>query len=280
MNAINEYEAWVRLGCFIGVLSAMLVWEWLSPKRSDPGTKTRWRRRGQHIALTAVNTLILRLLPGVAAVKAAMLAQEQQWGLLNTLGWRGMGAGLFTLLLLDLAIYLQHRAFHAVPVLWRLHRLHHSDADFDTTTALRFHPIEIVLSMLIKFAVVLALGAPVWVVIVFEVLLNASALFNHGNVRLSTQIDRWLRLAVVTPDMHRVHHSVLPQETDSNFGFNFPWWDRLLGTYRAQPEAGHLAMEIGLKEFPRDRTRRFVDLLAQPFYTAKADKPDTPSTIN
>jgi sterol desaturase/sphingolipid hydroxylase (fatty acid hydroxylase superfamily) len=162
-------------------------------------------------------------------------------------------AVLLSILLLDLAIYLQHVLFHAVPGLWRLHRMHHADLEFDVTTGLRFHPVEIVLSMVIKLAVVAALGAPAVAVLLFEVLLNATALFNHGTIRLPAGWDRVLRWVMVTPDMHRVHHSVIPAETNSNFGFNLPWWDRLLGTYRAQPKAGHDGMTIGIKQF---RTRR------------------------
>ncbi|MDX1451984.1 MAG: sterol desaturase family protein [Oleiphilaceae bacterium] len=280
MDWIIHYEPLLRLSCFAGVLLLMLTWEQLAPKRPRGEAGTLWRRRSHHVSLTALNTVLLRLLPGIAAVQAALIAEQQQWGLFYWLDMTPIWTLLLAVLFLDLAIYFQHRVFHAVPVLWRLHRLHHSDPDFDTTTALRFHPLEIALSMLIKFVVVWLLGAPVIAVIVFEVLLNAAALFNHGNVRLPRRIDAVLRLLIVTPDMHRVHHSTLPHETNSNFGFNFPWWDRLFRTYRAQPQAGHTAMHIGLQEFPRASTRRFVDLLLQPLAQVNADKPDTPSKIN
>lgn len=280
MNWITHHELALRLCCFAAILLAMLAWEHRAPKRRTPARTEVWRRRAQHFGITVLNSVALRLLPGIAAVQAAFLAEQHHWGLLHALAWQGWSAALSTLIVLDLCIYFQHRMFHAVPIFWRLHRLHHSDADFDTTTALRFHPIEILLSMLIKFAAVLALGAPAAIVILFEILLNGSALFNHGNVRIPASIDRYLRWFIVTPDMHRVHHSVLPYETNSNYGFSFPWWDRLFGTYRAQPEQGHTGMHIGLKEFPRASTRRFIDLLCQPFIQPQADKPDTPSKMN
>ena len=195
----------------------------------------------------------MRLTFPVVAVGLALVAQERGWGLFNVLDVPAWVAFLVSVLALDLAIYLQHVMFHAVPALWRLHRMHHADLEFDVTTGLRFHPIEILLSMGIKLAVVAALGPPAVAVLVFEVLLNATAMFNHSNIRIPAAIDRLLRLIVVTPDMHRVHHSIHPSETNSNFGFNLPWWDRLLGTYRPQPLDGHEAMTIGIEQF---RTRR------------------------
>jgi sterol desaturase/sphingolipid hydroxylase (fatty acid hydroxylase superfamily) len=170
-------------------------------------------------------------------------------------------------LLLDLALYLQHRLFHAVPVLWRLHRMHHADLDVDVTTGVRFHPVEIVLSLLIKLAIIAVIGAPAAAVIIFEVALNATSMFNHANVRVPTRVERWLRRLVVTPDMHRVHHSILTRETDSNFGFNLPWWDRLLGTYRPQPQAGHDGMTIGIADFRTPRDLRLDRMLVQPLRT-------------
>ena len=199
------------------------------------------------------------------AVGLALLAQTRGFGLFNVIAapaWIGVAASV---VILDLAIYLQHVLFHAVPALWRLHRMHHADLEFDVSTGLRFHPIEILLSMLIKFAVVAALGAPALLVLIFEVLLNASSMFNHANIRIPLGVDRILRWLVVTPDMHRVHHSILARETNSNFGFNLPWWDRLFGTYRPQPAAGHEAMTIGIEQF-RDPRELWLDrMLAQPF---------------
>nr|WP_284047903.1 sterol desaturase family protein [Halomonas gemina] len=180
-------------------------------------------------------------------------------------------AVVVSVVMLDVAIYFQHRLFHAVPWLWRLHRMHHADLEFDVTTGLRFHPLEILISMGIKLAVVTLLGTPALAVLIFEVLLNATSMFNHGNVRLPARVDRWLRLAVVTPDMHRVHHSIVRQETDSNFGFNLPWWDRLFGTYRDQPAAGHLGMTIGIEAFREAHDLRLDRMLLQPFVNPPRD---------
>jgi sterol desaturase/sphingolipid hydroxylase (fatty acid hydroxylase superfamily) len=207
----------------------------------------------------------VRVLFPAAAVGLALLAEKRGWGLLNNLlisPWMGVVASV---VLLNLAIYLQHVTFHAAPALWRIHRMHHADLDFDVTTGARFHPIEIVLSMLVKFGALAPLGAPALGVLIFEVLLNATSMFNHGNVRIAVGLDRYLRWLVVTPDMHRVHHSVVVNETNSNFGFNLPWWDRLLGTYRDQPAAGHEGMTIGIEQFRAMRELRLDRMLLQPF---------------
>lgn len=244
-------ESTLRLGVFLGVLVGMMLWELAAPRRRQEIPRLiRWTN---NLALVVVDTVILRLTFPVLAVGLAALAQAHGWGLFNAVPVPGWVAVLASILLLDLAIYLQHVLFHAVPGLWRLHRMHHADLEFDATTGLRFHPVEILLSMAIKLAVVGALGAPPVAVLAFEVILNAAALFNHSNVRLPERVDRLLRLVLVTPDMHRVHHSVDPRETNSNYGFSVPWWDRLLGTYVAQPARGHQGMEIGIEQF---RTRR------------------------
>jgi sterol desaturase/sphingolipid hydroxylase (fatty acid hydroxylase superfamily) len=211
-----------------------------------------------------LNTAVVRLFFPAAAVGFAVMGEIRGWGLPNNLHVSSWAAVVATVVVLDLAIYLQHVMFHAVPVLWRIHRTHHVDLDFDVTTGLRFHPIEIVLSFLIKLGVVAALGASAFGVLIFEVLLNATSLFNHGNISLPQQIDRWLRWVVLTPDMHRVHHSIVMQETNSNFGFNLPWWDRFLGTYRAQPAAGHESMTIGIEQFRDPEELRLGWMLTQP----------------
>ena len=250
-NLILANEPNVRLGAFLAVLAAIAAWEAIAPRRRQ--RVPRLLRWPNNLAIVVINTVTVRLTFPVLAVGLALMARERGWGLLNVLGvpdWLGF---FIAVLALDLAIYLQHVMFHAVPALWRLHRMHHADLEFDVTTGLRFHPVEILLSMAIKLAVVAVLGPPAAAVLVFEVLLNATAMFNHGNIRLPSGADRVLRWFVVTPDMHRVHHSVRPAETNSNFGFNLPWWDRLLGTYRAQPSDGHVAMTIGIDRF---RTRR------------------------
>lgn len=257
-----QNEPVIRMGFFLGILVAMAAWEFAAPRRRNEIPRLlRW---SNNIAIVVIDTFLVRLTFPIVAVGLALFAQERGWGLLNVVGAPGWLGFIVAVLALDLAIYLQHVMFHAVPALWRLHRMHHADLEFDVTTGLRFHPVEILLSMGIKLAVVAALGPPAVAVLVFEVLLNATAMFNHSNVRIPIGIDRVLRLLVVTPDMHRVHHSIHPVETNSNFGFNLPWWDRLLGTYRAQPREGHEAMTIGIEQF---RTRRdlWIDrMLIQP----------------
>jgi sterol desaturase/sphingolipid hydroxylase (fatty acid hydroxylase superfamily) len=262
MKWVTNHEPLVRLGFFFGVFVVMAVWELVVPRRELRAAK--WSRWFANLGIMVLGTLVVRIIFPTAAVGMALVAANRGWGLLNNLDLTPVVAIVASLLMLDLVIYLQHVMFHAVPVLWRLHMVHHADVDFDCTTGLRFHPAEIVLSMLIKLAVVAVLGPPAVAVILFEVVLNATAIFNHGNVRLPTVVDRVLRWIVVTPDMHRVHHSVKPAETNSNFGFNLPWWDRLLGTYRDQPEDGHEAMTIGLDQF-QDRPRQSLPwLLALP----------------
>lgn len=263
MDYILKYEPSIRLAFFLGVLVAMATWEAVSPRRQLQ--VSRWKRWPSNLGVAAINTGLLRLLIPAAAVGLAAIGEERGWGLLNNIALPAGGRIVAAVLLLDFAIYLQHVMFHAVPALWRLHRMHHSDIDFDVTTGARFHPGEILLSMAIKLAAVAALGPPAVSVLIFEVLLNATSMFNHGNVRLPGWMDRILRRVVVTPDMHRVHHSVLPNETNSNFGFNLSWWDRLFGTYRAQPRDGQETMTIGLDIF-RDPTQLRLDkMLAQPF---------------
>jgi sterol desaturase/sphingolipid hydroxylase (fatty acid hydroxylase superfamily) len=234
-----------------------------APRRSlTVGRKPRWPN---NLGILVVDALAVRLIIPTAAVGFAILAAERGWGLFPLLGVPGWLAAILGFLLLDLIIYGQHFAFHHVPALWRLHRMHHADLDIDVTTGVRFHPIEILLSMLIKIAAVVALGIPAVSVLIFEIVLNATSMFNHSNVTMPERLDRVIRWLVVTPDMHRVHHSILRRETDSNFGFNLPWWDRLFGTYRPAPEAGHAAMTIGIPMFRDPRELRIDRLLTQPF---------------
>ena len=265
------HEPYIRLGAFLGVFALMALWEVLAPRRAR--AVSRWVRWPNNLAIVALNTALLRVIFPTAAVGVALLGEQRGWGLLNAFAipdWLKIAAAVAAL---DLAIYFQHVMFHAVPAFWRLHRMHHADLDFDVTTGARFHPVEILLSMLIKLAAVAALGAPALAVLIFEVLLNATAMFNHSNVRIPAALDRVLRWIVVTPEMHRVHHSIVPRETNSNFGFNAPWWDRLFGTYRAQPEAGHERMTIGLAQF-RDPREAWLDrLLTQPLREPAAEVP-------
>jgi sterol desaturase/sphingolipid hydroxylase (fatty acid hydroxylase superfamily) len=261
-ETILAAEPMIRLAAFLGVLAVMALWEVAAPRRRREIPRViRWTN---NLALVVVDTVILRLSFPIIAVGLAVMAEERRWGLFNNIDAPVWLAIVVSILLLDLAIYLQHVMFHAVPGLWRLHRMHHADLDFDATTGLRFHPVEILISMGIKLTVVAALGPPAIAVLLFEVLLNATALFNHANIDLPRPVDRILRLFIVTPDMHRVHHSVDPRETNSNYGFNLPWWDRLLGTYIAQPAKGHQGMEIGIEQFRTPRDLWLDRMLIQP----------------
>jgi sterol desaturase/sphingolipid hydroxylase (fatty acid hydroxylase superfamily) len=262
INALLASEPQLRIIVFLGVLVAMALWELVAPQRRREIPRViRWTN---NLGLVVIDTIVLRLSFPILAVGLAVIAKDRGWGMFNVIGVPEWGAVVTSIVILDLVIYLQHVMFHAVPALWRLHRLHHADLEFDVTTGLRFHPVEILLSMGIKLAVIMALGPPAVAVLIFEVLLNATAMFNHSNVRLPTLVDRILRLIVVTPDMHRVHHSILPEETNSNFGFNLPWWDRLLGTYKAQPKAGHEEMTIGIEQFRSTRDLWLDRMLVQP----------------
>tara|TARA_R110002124_G_scaffold45674_3_gene137877 strand:+ start:1487 stop:2329 length:843 start_codon:yes stop_codon:yes gene_type:complete len=255
-------EPTARLAVFLGMLLLMVVWEIAAPRRRQEIPRLlRWTN---NIGIVVIDTILVRLAFPVVAVGLAIISQERGWGFFNIFELPGPLVFIVSLLALDLAIYLQHVMFHAVPALWRLHRMHHADLEFDVTTGLRFHPGEILLSMGIKLAVVAALGPPAVVVLLFEILLNASSMFNHSNIKIPQSIDGVLRLLVVTPDMHRVHHSVDPKETNSNYGFNVPWWDRLLGTYRAQPAKGHKGMDIGIEQFRTRRDLWLDSMLTQP----------------
>lgn len=254
----------IRLVSFMTVLVVMALWEVVAPRRER--RLSRLARWPHNIGIAAINTLLVRVLFPSAAVGMALLVDSRGWGLLSGSAMPGWILVPLCVVALDLAIYLQHVMFHAIPLFWRFHRMHHADLDFDVTTGARFHPVEIVLSMLIKFAVIIALGPPVIAVIAFEIILNATSMFNHSNVRIAAQVDRVLRWLVVTPDMHRVHHSIESDETNSNFGFNLPWWDRLFGTYRAQPRAGHEGMTIGIEGFREPRIcDRLPGMLMIPF---------------
>lgn len=258
-----ENEPLIRLGCFLGIFLAVALGELAAPRRRLTTSKSaRWFA---NIGIVVINTAVVRFLFPVAAVGMALIAAQRTWGLFNYVSVPYWVAVVLSVVILDFMIYLQHRLFHAVRFLWRLHMMHHADLDFDLTTGARFHPIEIVISMLIKMAVVVLIGAPAASVIIFEVLLNGTSMFNHSNLFVPVRADGVLRLFVVTPDMHRVHHSVFDFETNSNFGFNSPWWDRLMGTYRDQPKLGHEGMTIGLTQF-RDPSRLTLPrILALPF---------------
>jgi sterol desaturase/sphingolipid hydroxylase (fatty acid hydroxylase superfamily) len=269
-------ESTIRLASFGVVLLLMMGWELLAPKRRL--TTKRPLRWASNLGLVIANTLLARLITPFSAVGMALVAQQYGWGLLHWLAWPAWLEIVLAVIALDLAIYLQHVMFHAVPLFWRLHLVHHADLDIDVTTGLRFHTLEILLSMGIKVGVVAVLGPAASAVVIFEVLLNATSMFNHSNVQMPAWLDRILRLLVVTPDMHRVHHSVLRRETNSNFGFNLPWWDYLLGTYRAQPQAGHEGMTIGLSPLRDERqTERLDQMLLLPWSAPRGDDSPEPT---
>jgi sterol desaturase/sphingolipid hydroxylase (fatty acid hydroxylase superfamily) len=263
MDAAIIREDGIRLAVFLVLLGAMLAWELAAPARR--GEVPRLLRWSNNLLLVAIDGAVVRLVFPVLAVGAAVWAGERGIGLLNWLAVPGWLAGPAAFLALDLLIWWQHRVFHAVPLFWRLHRMHHADTEVDASTGVRFHPGEIALSMAIKIAAVVGLGAPAGAVLLFELVLNATALFTHANVALPVRAERALRCLIVTPAMHRIHHSVRREETDSNFGFNLSVWDRLFGTYRARPEGGEEGLTLGLPQF-RSRRDLWIDrLLLLPF---------------
>ena len=266
VESVAQFETAIRLGFFFAVLAVMAAWEMAAPRRAL--THARRLRWPANLGIVALNTVLVRLVLPVPPLAFAALAEARGWGIFNVIDGPGWLAVAASVVMLDLVIYLQHVMFHAVPALWRLHRMHHADLDFDVTTGARFHPIEIVFSTVLKMAVIALIGAPALAVLAFEVVLNATAMFNHANVRLPVGLDRVLRWFVVTPDMHRVHHSVHADETNSNFGFNLPWWDRLFGTYRDQPRDGHAGMTIGIEQFREPTQLHLHRMLAQPFIGA------------
>jgi sterol desaturase/sphingolipid hydroxylase (fatty acid hydroxylase superfamily) len=253
----------IRLSVFAGVLGVMVLWEIFVPRRRLNTPKVR--RWTANFSVVALDSLIVRLLFSAGAVGTALLAAERNWGVLNQVNWPLWLKMVLGIVALDFVLYLQHVIFHAVPLFWRFHMMHHADLDCDVTTGLRFHPVEVVLSMVIKMLAVVVLGVPPVAVLLFEVLLNATSMFNHSNVWIPLAVDRTLRWIIVTPDMHRIHHSVRHQETNSNFGFNLAWWDRVLGTYCGAPVFGHIDMTLGLKQFRDPGRLTLTSILALPF---------------
>ncbi len=259
----TEHQSVIRLGCFSGLFLMLAIGELLKPRLVLTDSKaSRWR---SNLGLTLLNTLLVWFTGLFTPVAVAHVAEQRQWGILQQVEVAEPIKIVVAILFLDFLIYGQHVLFHKIPLCWRLHRVHHTDLNFDLTTGVRFHPFEILLSLLIKIMAITIVGAPALAVLIFEIILNGSSMFNHSNLFLPLKVDRIARKFIVTPDMHRVHHSVIPYETDSNYGFNFPWWDRLFGTYRDQPEAGHEQMSIGLKEFRISDSLKLPGLLVQPF---------------
>ncbi len=270
-----DHESMIRFGFFLGMFALMALWEVVAPLRVAGTSKTiRWPN---HVMLAAMNVVLVRVLFPLAAVALAVYAGERGIGLFNMIPVPYLLAFVGSLLALDLAIYLFHLLFHAVPALWRVHRVHHADLDIDVSTGVRFHPIQMMLSVIIKSITILLLGAPALSVLTFEVLSHAITLFNHGNVRILPSLDRMLRWFVVTPDMHRIHHSIHIAETDSNFGFVLPWWDRMFGTYRAEPAAGQARMVVGIELFRADRDLWLDRLVLNPVLDERSSQLMSPS---
>ncbi|RII27865.1 MAG: fatty acid hydroxylase [Geobacter sp.] len=257
------HEIITRLLFFCGTFIAIALWEVIAPRRQL--TTAKGRRWVANLSMVAIDTAVVRLLFPPLPLGIAFIAGQRNWGLLNTLDIPPVASFIAGVVMLDFVIYLQHVLFHKMPLLWRIHRMHHTDLDLDVTSGNRFHPLEIVISVGIKMGAIILTGAPALSVLAFEIILNATSMFNHGNIVIPQPVDRWLRLLVVTPDMHRVHHSIIPRETNSNYSFNLPWWDRICGTYREQPEAGHGGMTIGLKEFRDPDALTLPRLLMLPF---------------
>ena len=264
---IIDKEIWIRLGVFCLVFLAMAIWETTRPRRIL--TEPKGKRWTTNLSITLLNALILRLLFPLAAVGSALIAEEKNWGLFHQLAFDNRIAAIISIPVLDFTIYFQHVMFHYIPVFWRLHMVHHTDLNIDVTTGARFHPLEILLSMIIKMSVIVLLGAPAYSVLVFEILLNATSMFNHSNIYIPPNIDKFIRLLFVTPDMHRVHHSVIIRERNSNFGFNFSWWDHMFRTYKDQPDKGHRGMLIGLANFRDFKQLGLPNILALPFFGEK-----------
>ena len=268
LSPILDNQFAVRLGALLLIVLVVAIWEVLRPRRPLSISKPlRWTNNW---LISVLNTVLLSLVFPVMAVGVAMIADERNWGLFNVLDVPELVSIPLFVLVFDFTIYWQHRLYHLVPVLWRLHRMHHADPDFDVSTGIRFHPASIILSMLIKMSVVFLLGPPALAVLISEVLLNVTSMFNHGNIFIPFRADKFLRRFLVTPDMHRLHHSVIPEETNSNFGFNFPWWDHLFGSYKEQPEGGHVAMEIGVRGFQGAGDQLLHRLVLHPLYPPKS----------
>ncbi len=258
-----KFDIAIRVIAFLSMFGLMASWEAIAPRRKTATLKvSRWIA---NLSVAVLNTMVIRIVMASGAVGVAMVTAENGWGILNMLHWPVWIEIVLAVLLLDLMIYLQHLGFHAVPVLWKIHMVHHADPDYDVTTAVRFHPVEALLSMVLKMAGVAIIGASPTSVLAFEVILNGMAMFNHANVRMPAFVDRILRWMVVTPDMHRIHHSIFLRETNRNFGFNLPWWDYMIGTYLASPSRGHERMTFGLKKFRSPACLKLLNILKLPF---------------
>lgn len=258
-----QYESYIRLGSFLGIFALLTAWEISSPKRELLQLR-RFRWFG-NIGLIVISSVLIRFLIPTAAVGVALHVEQDQVGFLNHYDMPFFVQFFIAFVLMDLAIYFQHVIFHALPMFWRFHRVHHSDLDCDITTGIRFHPFEMIISILFKFLVIISIGAPVLAVVVFEVVLNAASMFTHSNIKIPQSIERMVRLILVTPDMHRIHHSINENETNSNFGFFISTWDRIFGTYIKEPALGHENMQIGLQGFREPKWQNLRWLIYLPF---------------
>ena len=261
-----EFDIAIRVIAFLSVFGLMASWEIVAPRRQL--SALRLKRWVANLSVAVLNTAVIRIVLASGAVGVAMVSAEQGWGIFNILNWPIWMEVILAVLALDLLIYVQHVAFHAVPVLWKVHMVHHADPDYDVTTAVRFHPVEALSSMVIKIAGVMVIGASPTAVLAFEVILNGMAMFNHANVRILSPVDRFLRWMMVTPDMHRTHHSIIYEESNRNFGFNLSWWDRMFGTYLENPSKGHERMTLGLKQFRNPACMKLLNILRLPFQRA------------
>ena len=258
-----EYESYIRLGSFLGIFALLTIWEISSPKREL--LQLRRFRWFSNIGLVVLSSVLIRFILPTAAVGVALHVEQEQLGFLNLYELPFIVQFIFAFILMDLAIYFQHVMFHALPLFWRFHRVHHSDLDCDITTGLRFHPFEMIISIVFKFLIIASIGAPVLAVVFFEIILNAASMFTHSNIKIPSAIEKMVRWFIVTPDMHRIHHSIKENETNSNFGFFISIWDRLLGTYIQEPEQGHDNMQIGLQRFREPKWQNLRWLIYLPF---------------
>lgn len=258
-----EYESYIRLGSFLAIFALLTIWEISSPKRKL--LQLRYFRWFCNIGLITISSILVRFIIPTAAVGIALHVEQEQLGFLNLYELPFIVKFILAFVLMDLAIYFQHVMFHALPLFWRFHRVHHSDLDCDITTGLRFHPFEMIISIIFKFLIITSIGAPVLAVVFFEIILNAASMFTHSNIKIPSVIESMVRWFIVTPDMHRIHHSIKENETNSNFGFFISIWDRLLGTYIHEPAQGHVNMQIGLRKFREPKWQNLRWLIYLPF---------------
>ncbi|MCM1991213.1 sterol desaturase family protein [Oceanirhabdus seepicola] len=257
----------IRIGAFLGTLVIMIILQKVKPRRK--WEFSFWKRGFSNISIVILNNLLIFLVLPLVPIKMAFIVQEKGIGLLNNINIFKWIKVLIEVLLLDMLVYWQHRIFHKIGFLWKLHKMHHVDLELDSTTGVRFHPIEIIISTLLKVGLIALIGASPISVVIFEIILNSASLFNHANIYISLKADKILRKVLITPDMHRVHHSIHMNERNSNFGFSVPWWDFIFKSYKAQPKGGHVNMKLGIEDMPEEKYTYFPGMLLVPFITNK-----------